>query len=104
GAEAPRGIEVAVGPRAVWVAYDLGFGGGIIARVDPATNAVAATVRIPDLPGELAIGDRAVLVWIDGPSSVAYQIDPATNRVAAKVPVCPGSNAVAYVRGGVCVD
>jgi virginiamycin B lyase len=99
GAEAPRGIEVAVGPSAVWVTYDLGLGGGIIARVDPATNTVAATVRIPDLPGELAIGDRAVLVRTDTRSSVAYQIDPATNRVAAKVPVCRGSNAVASGAG-----
>jgi virginiamycin B lyase len=100
GAEAPMGIEVAVGPSAVWVAYDLGtLGGGIIARVDPATNTVAATVRIPHSPGELAIGDRAVLVWTGGDSSVAYQIDPATNRVAAKVPVCRGSNAVASGAG-----
>ena len=99
GAEAPRGIEVAVGPSAVWVAYDLGLGGGIIARVDPATNTVAATVRIPDLAGGLAIGDRAVLVWTGTRSSVAYQIDPATNRVAAKVPVCRGTNAVASGAG-----
>jgi streptogramin lyase len=99
GAEAPRGIEVAVGPSAVWVTYDLGLGGGIIARVDPATNTVAATVRIPDLPGEPAIGDRAVLVRTATDSSVAYQIDPATVRVAAKVPVCRGSNAVASGAG-----
>jgi streptogramin lyase len=99
GAEAPRGIEAAVGPSAVWVTYDLGLGGGIIARVDPATNTVAATVRIPDLPGDLAIGDRAVLVRTATDSSVAYQIDPATNRVAAKVPVCRGSNAVASGAG-----
>src|SRR5512132_1492033 len=99
GAEAPRGIEVAVGPSAVWVTYDLGLGGGIIARVDPATNTVAATVRIPDLPGQPAIGDRAVLVRTATDSSVAYQIDPATNRVAAKVRVCRGSNAVASGAG-----
>ena len=99
GAEAPRGIEVAVGPSAVWVTYDLGLGGGIIARVDPATNTVAATVRIPDLASGLAIGDRAVLVWAGTDSNVAYQIDPATNRVAAKVPVCHGSNAGASGAG-----
>jgi streptogramin lyase len=102
GAEAPIGIEAAIGPSAVWVTYDLGLGGGIIARVDPATNMVAATVRIPELPGDLAIGDRAVLVRTDTNSSVAdlaYQIDPATNRVAAKVPVCQGSNAVASGAG-----
>ena len=100
GAGAPEGIDVAVGPSAVWIAYDLGtLGGGIIARVDSATNTVAATVRIPDLPGELAIGDRAVLVWTGHDSGVADQIDPATNRVAARVPVCRGSNAVASGAG-----
>jgi virginiamycin B lyase len=100
GAQAPESIEVAVGPGVVWVAYDLGtLGGGIIARVDPATNTVAATVRIPDSPGELAIGDRTVLVWTGHDSGVADQIDPATNRVAARIPVCRGSNAVASGAG-----
>jgi streptogramin lyase len=100
GAQAPMGIDVAVGPGVVWMAYDLGtLGGGIIARVDLATNTVAATVRIPDSPGELAIGDRAVLVWTGHGSGVADQIDPATNRVAARIPVCRGSNSVAYGAG-----
>ena len=63
------------------------------------TNTVAATGRIPDLPGQPAIGDRAVLVRTATDSSVAYEIDPASNRVAAKVPVCRGSNAVASGAG-----
>jgi streptogramin lyase len=102
GAEAPMGIDVAVGPGAVWVAYDLGtLGGTILARVDPATNTVAATVKLADSEVALAVSEQAVLVLTRGvaTSGLAYQIDAATSRVLARIQACRGGNDVAYGTG-----
>jgi streptogramin lyase len=102
GAEAPEGIDVAVGAGAVWVAYELGtLGGTILARVDPATNTVADTVKLADSEIALAVSARAVLVVTRGvaTSGVAYQLDAATSRILARIQACIGSNAVAYGAG-----
>jgi streptogramin lyase len=102
GAEAPLGIDVALGAGAVWVAYDLGtLGGTMVVRVDPATNSVAATVKLADSEVALAVGDRAVLVLTRGvaTSGVAYQVDAATSRVVARIHACSGGNAAAFGAG-----
>jgi streptogramin lyase len=96
GDNAPVSMSIAVGVDAVWVEYDLG-GMGVV-RIDPATNTVATTVKLANTPAGLAASDRAVMV-LTRESGVAYQIDPATNRVVASIPVCRGSNAVAYGAG-----
>jgi streptogramin lyase len=96
GDNAPVSMSMAVGAGAVWVEYDLG-GMGVV-RIDPATNTVATTVKLAITPAGLAASDRAVMV-LTSESGVAYQIDPATNRVVASIPVCRGSNAVAYAAG-----
>ena len=96
GDNAPVSMSMAVGAGAVWVDYDLG-GTGVV-RIDPATNTVATAVKLANTPAGLAASDRAVMV-LTSESGVAYQIDPATNRVAASIPVCRGSNAVAYAAG-----
>jgi virginiamycin B lyase len=93
---APEGMMVAVGAGAVWVAYR--FGDQVVVRIDPATNRVAATIRLPNLPTGIAVGGRAVMV-LTQESGVAYQIDPATNRVVASLPVCVEGNGLAYGRG-----
>jgi streptogramin lyase len=101
GAEAPLGIDVAVGAGAVWVMYDLGvLGGTIVARVDPATNSVAATVKLADSETGFAVSDQTVLVvtWTTQ-SALAYQIDAATSRVVARIPVCHENNDVAFGSG-----
>jgi virginiamycin B lyase len=93
---APEGMSAAVGAGAVWVAYR--FGDQIVVRIDPATNRVAATIRLPNLPTAIAVGDRAVMV-LTQESGVAYQIDPATNRVVASLHVCIEGNGLAYGPG-----
>jgi streptogramin lyase len=102
GAEATQGIDVAAGAGVVWVAYDLGtLGGTILARIDPATDTVAATVKLADSEVALAVSDRAVLVLTRGvtTSGLAYQIDAATSRVVARIQACRGGNAAAYGAG-----
>jgi streptogramin lyase len=102
GAQAPLGIDVAVGAGVVWVAYDLGtLGGTILARIDPATDTVAATVKLADSEVALAVSGRAVLVLTRGvaTSGVAYQIDAATGRVVARIQACRGGNAAAFGAG-----
>jgi YVTN family beta-propeller protein len=54
--------------------------GGFLARIDPETNKVVATIGVGEGPGPLAVGKRAV--WVGNHSSgTVSMIDPATNRV-----------------------
>jgi streptogramin lyase len=87
GAGAP-----AVGSGAVWVPNT---GDGTLSRVDPATNAVVATIRYaPARPagetGEFydsaAFGHGSVWVASDQRALVA-RVDPATNQIVANIPV-----------------
>jgi streptogramin lyase len=75
-------VDVAVGDGAVWVA---GF--GRVARLDPVTDQVVATVKTPGTEdfSQVAVGLGAV--WITADGGVVYRIDPATNQVAATIRV-----------------
>jgi TolB protein len=73
-------FDVAVGEGAVWV----DTGRGVLVRIDPATNRVAAEIRLPgDSTGDLSVGEGAV--WVTENVLGLYRIDPATNRVTARV-------------------
>lgn len=85
-----RATGVAAGADGVWVAQSYGPSRGEVVRIDPATNAVVARVRIEGHPGDLAVGGDAVWVLSDpaytdehrGGGSL-LRIDAATDEVAA---------------------
>jgi virginiamycin B lyase len=88
--------RLAVTEDAVWV---LTPSDGSIARIDPATNDVVATIGVGRAPSGLAVGAGAV--WVSRHSDGAVvRIDPATNQVVATISVgrAPGAMTVA---GGV---
>ena len=53
-------------------------------RIDPATNTVRATIRMPSAVGGLAVGPDAIWTsgWGDG---TVYRIDPATNEISGSI-------------------
>ena len=84
----PEDVVLAAG--AAWVPNE----NGTVSRIDPATNAVTATIRVGADP------DNAVFcrgrLWVSsllGPR--LYAIDPARNAVAARVRVGTGSVGLA---------
>jgi YVTN family beta-propeller protein len=78
-------VAVAVGGGAIWVTLGT-FGDSAIARVDPATNAVVATIDVApgDGPTGIVIADSAVWSLVDGVGRT-IRIDPASNTIAATV-------------------
>ncbi len=98
-------LAIAVGHGAVWVYNDLD---GTLARIDPATDAVVATIPIatplasapPDLllerqaSPDLAID--ATSVWVNKPQEQAVvQIDPQTNTIIATIPLDAKATSIA---------
>ncbi len=79
---------IAVGGGAVWVAN---MNPRTVTRIDPATNAVAATIALgePDYlwgPTRLAFAHGSL--WaLDGKSNSVLRIDPQANRVEASIPL-----------------
>jgi streptogramin lyase len=92
---------IAVDATAVWVPITQadGIDGGLV-RVDPKTNAVVATVKLPYDSSGAAAGFGAI--WVSGAAKgVVYRIDPATNAVAATVKVRGTPRFIAAGEGGV---
>jgi virginiamycin B lyase len=85
---------VAIGPEAVWV--DGEADGGTLWRIDPATNAVVASIPVPDtFATGVEVGHGSV--WVPArDQSCVYRIDPASNTVAAtiRMPSAVGGLAV----------
>jgi virginiamycin B lyase len=76
---------VAVGAGSVWLAT----GGGVLSRIDPLTNRVARTIRVPG--GSFCPVYAGGFVWLTSSKhSLLAKIDPATNRVVLRVAVGPG--------------
>jgi len=101
GATIPVGdnpVAIAVGHGSIWVQNDID---GTVSRIDPATNAVVATIPIatpldPAAPLEYTlVGEResgpdlavdATSVWATKPEEQAVvQVDPQTNAVVATI-------------------
>lgn len=82
---------LAIGAGAVWVLGGL----GTVTRLDPATNAVMATIRLesPVDEGGIAVGGGRV--WIRGGSELLTCIDPATNLVTQRYGPASGGGSVA---------
>ena len=70
------------GYGAVWVTN----ANGTVSRIDPASNRVTATIRMPR-PGHHpeAIATGAGMVWVAASAGSVWRIDPASNRVVGKV-------------------
>ena len=82
--------DIAVGAGAAWVALDEGVvddgGGGVIGRIDPATNEITARIRVERSPyrDQIAATDEAV--WVASGEEI-LRIDPATNEIVARVAI-----------------
>jgi hypothetical protein len=75
--------RLAFGAGAVWAVGDA----GTLARIDPATGRVAATIRVAGRDAgarAVAVGMGAVWVAVASPG-VLVQVDPASNRATATV-------------------
>jgi hypothetical protein len=81
--------EVAVGGGAVWV---LGRR-GVVTRIDPSSNRVAATIRVGRVGSYSAIGVSRTAIWVLGRS--IYRIDPGTDSVVARIPAPRYAGAIA---------
>jgi len=112
GGQGPTPTAVAVGEGAVWVAnrvvpHSTGLHhdftpAGTVSRIDPRTNAVAATIPVGRYSDAIAVGQGAV--WVanhdDGTLS---RIDPKTNSVVATIHVGGQPEGVAVGSGAVWV-
>jgi len=83
----------------LWVPLNYGFA---VARIDPTTNKIVATVKFKLPPFDLAIGDDGS-VWVaagadegcQGAGNIVARIDPTTNTIAGTLPIqCAESIAV----------
>ncbi|GLK44558.1 MULTISPECIES: Vgb family protein [Novosphingobium] len=98
-------LNVVAGDGSVWVASDNGADdrGGLVARIDPATNAVIASVPVDPGTWYLTYGFGAV--WAVSATKQSLQrIDTATNTVTAKIPLGKEPGFLAAGEGGVWVQ
>jgi len=96
-------LSLAAGGEAVWVLSDRS---GVLSRLDPQTNQVAARFQVA--PNSFAAGFGFGAVWItntypvDGPGPGSVQrIDAATGSVVATIPVGPEPRFLAVGEGAV---
>ena len=92
--------SLAVGEGAIWAAGDA-FG-RTVWRLDPASQRVIGSIRLPFVPGSIAAGEGAVWVTSLLDDTVA-RIDPATNRIVATIPVGRGVDGIAAGEGALWV-
>jgi YVTN family beta-propeller protein len=83
----PSGFSVLHDETGVWVS---GTYKNEVYRIDPATNAVVATIKVPGSPTQLAAGEGSI--WVDAPRNggMIHRIDPATNAIIATIVTDPG--------------
>jgi YVTN family beta-propeller protein len=82
-----------IGAGSIWVAdHD----GGAVRRMDPATGAITATVRVGDSPSAMAFGHGSAWVANDVEDTVT-RIDPRTTSVVRAISV--GTDPVALAVG-----
>jgi DNA-binding beta-propeller fold protein YncE len=83
----PQGATAAAG--AVWVADPTAGGPGdaFVVRLDPATNAVVATIPLQGnhACGDIAADDEGVWIAAACDDTIVTRIDPHTNHVVAKI-------------------
>jgi hypothetical protein len=81
---------------------------GWLVRVDPASNHVAARVRLPGLPTAVGVGPSGV--WVTSAGGRIWRVDPSSARVVATIRLprglggLPGREGPAGQAGEVLVD
>jgi len=99
----PRPSRLAAGDGAIWViARPDEMGEGLIVRIDPRTNMIAASVEVGLQPTAIAYGEGGVWV-IDEASQRLQRIDPNANAVVASVPTGFLPSGVAAGEGSIWV-
>jgi streptogramin lyase len=78
---------IAFGAGSVW---GLSADNSKVIRIDPTTNSVSATIKLPTVGGALAATDGAVWVTQTSPDSngfgsLLWKIDPTTNQIVGEV-------------------
>lgn len=94
---------VAIGEGAVWIVTS--SGGGRLVRVDPASNRVAAVVKVGNDPMGVVAAFGSIWVQNEFDGTVT-RVDAATNRVVATIKVNPregreGLDTLVSFRGGI---
>jgi YVTN family beta-propeller protein len=84
-------FEIATASGAVWVTGNFRRGDDVLHRIDPRTERVVGTIRLPGrYAGAVAAGRRAVWVVASdrtaGASSLV-EVDPSTNTIVSAVPL-----------------
>jgi YVTN family beta-propeller protein len=93
------GVQIATGFGALW----LRLHDGSVARIDPVTNRLVATIGVGSGEfGDIATGEGSVWVTTFDEDKLS-RIDPATNRVVAEVRVGTNPEAVGFTPGAVWV-
>lgn len=93
-------LNVVAGAGSVWLASDPK---GAVARIDPATNAVIATIPVDPATSYMAFGEGAA--WaVSQQSATVQKIDPATNTVTARTALGKAPGFLAAGEGAVWVQ
>jgi YVTN family beta-propeller protein len=91
---------MALGEGALWVLGDAAD--RRLWRIDPATQRIVATVRLPFAPADVAAGAGGV--WVtDEVDDTVVRIEPVSKRIVAVIPVGRGAGGVAFGAGAVWV-
>lgn len=93
-------LNVAAGAGSIWVASD---NNGVVTRVDPATNSIAATIPVDPGTWYLAFGFDALWAVSSAQQSV-QRIDPATNAVVKRTTLGKQPGFLAAGEGAVWVQ
>jgi YVTN family beta-propeller protein len=94
-AESEGGI--AASPDAIWLVTDKA---GKMSRIDPNTNAVAATIDVPAGSASVVYGDGAV--WVTTPAAnMLTRVDAKTNKVTDSIEIGKGPRFVTFGAGSV---
>ncbi len=76
---------IAASPDAIWLVTDPK---GVLSRIDPATNAVAAEVAVPANSAACVYGEGSI--WVTTPEkNLLTRVDARTNQVTATIEVGP---------------
>lgn len=93
----PSGLSVLYAHDAVWVS---GSYKNEVYRLDPATNTVAATIKVPGGPRQLAASEDAIWAQSPGKGGAIHRIDPKTNTVVASIDTDTGDDTFASITVG----
>jgi YVTN family beta-propeller protein len=95
------GDAIAVGEGGVWVGVQREGESDYVARIDPRTNEIVATIPVNSSPWNIAVG--AGSIWVTGngadQSGTLQRIDPVTNEVSSTITVKPSGHPGPVVAG-----